>query len=335
MSIKAVNTQSIEEAAGILSSGGLVGMPTETVYGLAANALDGEAVAKIFEAKGRPAFNPLIIHVPDLESASAYVEINEAAKVAAHHFWPGPLTLILPRKKDCPISELASAGLETLAVRVPSHPAAQDLLKICKLPLAAPSANRSGSLSPTTPAHVHDSLGEAVDMILAAGACAVGLESTVLDLSGEKPEILRPGGITKEQLEDAMMPDGYKGDGVKSLVFTPSPFEVESGQVKSPGMLLKHYAPNIPVRLGAIDVQDGEALLAFGSDKFMVARDFPEDMKRNLSEGQDIHEAAANLFAMLKELDGCGAKAIAVMAIPQNGLGAAINDRLSRAAQKD
>ena len=322
MGIKAVNPESIAEAAGILKSGGLVGMPTETVYGLAANALDGEAVAKIFDAKGRPSFNPLIIHVLDLESASDYVEVNELAQTAAHHFWPGPLTLILPRKKDCKISELASAGLETLAVRVPSHPVAQELLKTCKLPLAAPSANKSGSLSPTTPAHVHDSVGDSVDMILAAGACEVGLESTVLALSGEKLEILRPGAVTLEDLSEALGQDIVYGAG--------------NGEApKSPGMLLKHYAPNTPVRLNAVDVQEGEALLAFGSDKFMVARDFPDEMKRNLSETQDLHEAAANLFAMLKELDGCGASAIAVMGIPQNGLGAAINDRLSRAAQKD
>jgi len=322
MSIKSATSEAIVEAAEILKSGGLVGMPTETVYGLAANALDGQAVAKIFEAKGRPSFNPLIIHVPDIESAKAYVEITEVARLAAHHFWPGPLTLILPRKEGCPVSELASAGLDTLAIRVPSHPAAQELLKTCKLPVAAPSANKSGSLSPTTPAHVHDSLGASVDLILASGSCDVGLESTVLDLSGEKPVILRPGAVTAENLEEAL--------GVS--------VEHEQGDTdapKSPGMLLKHYAPDIPVRLNAIDVQEGEALLAFGSDKFMVARDFPSDMRRNLSESQDLHEAAANLFAMLKELDQSGANGIAVMAVPENGIGAAINDRLKRAAQKD
>lgn len=320
--IKSATSQSIAEAADVLKSGGLVGMPTETVYGLAANALDGEAVAKIFTAKGRPSFNPLIIHVPDLASAGDYVEVSEQAEACAHAFWPGPLTLILPRKSNCPISELASAGLETLAIRVPSHEVAQELLKTCKLPLAAPSANASGGLSPTTPAHVHDSLGDKVDMILAAGACAVGLESTVLDLSGDGPAILRPGGVTAEQIADVL--------GVEVAVDGG-----DAEKPKSPGMLLKHYSPNTPVRLNAVDVKEGEALLAFGSVKFMVAGDFPDDMQRNLSEGQDLHEAASNLFAMLKELDGCGAKQIAVMAIPMNGIGAAINDRLSRAAQRD
>ncbi len=297
-------------------------MPTETVYGLAANALDGEAVAKIFEAKGRPSFNPLIIHVPDLESAGAYVDITEAARAVAQNFWPGPLTLILPRKDGCRVSELASAGLDTLAVRVPSHPAAQKLLKEAGVPVAAPSANKSGSLSPTTPAHVHDSLGSKVDLILAAGACDVGLESTVLDLSASEPAILRPGAVTAEELSEVLgVAVAYEHE--------------ETNAPKSPGMLLKHYAPNASVRLNAIDVQEDEALLAFGSDKFMVAQDFPDDMKRNLSEGQDLNEAAANLFAMLKELDKSGAQQIAVMAIPSHGIGAAINDRLKRAAQKD
>lgn len=319
MSIKTANQESIAEAAEVLKSGGLVGMPTETVYGLAANALDGEAVAKIFEAKGRPSFNPLIIHVPDLEAASAYVEVSEEAKMLAMHFWPGPLTMILPRRADCPVSELASAGLDTLAVRAPSHPVALELLKTCKLPVAAPSANKSGALSPTTPLHVQESLGEAVELILAAGACDVGLESTVVDLSGAHPAVLRPGAVTAEGIGEVL------GGDVR----------IEGGDAerpKSPGLLLKHYAPNTPLRLNAIDVKEGEALLAFGSDKFMVARDFPDDMKRNLSENQDVHEAAANLFAMLKELDQSGAKGIAVMAVPENGIGAAINDRLRRAA---
>ncbi|MEZ5814204.1 MAG: L-threonylcarbamoyladenylate synthase [Alphaproteobacteria bacterium] len=318
--IKAANEKSIAEAAGILKAGGLVGMPTETVYGLAANALNGNAVAKIFAVKGRPSFNPLIIHVPNLESAEEYVQVNDAARKAAHHFWPGPLTLILPRKSDCEISELASAGLETLAVRVPGHKVALALLKQAGVPVAAPSANKSGSLSPTSPAHVHEQLGDQVDLILAAGPCAVGLESTVLDLSGDKPEILRPGAVTAEQICEV-------------LGFDIAYEQAETGVPKSPGMLLKHYAPETPVRLNAIDVKEGEALLVFGSDKFMVARDFPEGRKRNLSETQDLYEAAANLFAMLKELDGCGAKAIAVMAIPESGIGVAINDRLRRAAQ--
>lgn len=322
--IKAANSKSIEEAAEFLRGGGLVGMPTETVYGLAANALDGDAVAKIFEAKGRPSFNPLIIHVPDIAAAGQYVEVNETAESLANSFWPGPLTMVLPRKKGGGISELASAGLDTLAIRVPAHAAALALLKASGLPLAAPSANSSGSLSPTTPAHVHDQLGASVDMILAAGACKVGLESTVIDLSAGVPEILRPGGVTAEQIADVLGTD---------IGYAESSDEDPKSKVKSPGMLLKHYAPNIPVRLNAVDVKDGEALLAFGATKFMVPKDFPEDCLRNLSEGQDLHEAAANLFAMLKDLDQSGAQAIAVMAIPQDGIGVAINDRLARAAK--
>lgn len=312
----------IAEAADILKNRGLVGMPTETVYGLAANALDGEAVAKIFEAKGRPSFNPLIIHVADMRQAMQYGEMGEYAQLLVNAFWPGPLTLIVPRKKNSGISELATAGLDTIALREPAHPIAQGLIKTSGLPIAAPSANKSGSLSPTTPAHVHDSLGDAVDMILAAGPCAVGLESTVLDVSGSVPVILRPGAITAEQIGEVL------DMGVEIAAN-------ETEAPKSPGMLLKHYAPNTPIRINAIDVQDGEALLAFGSDKFMVAHDFPAEMKRNLSEGQDLYEAAANLFSMLKELDQCNAKRIAVMAIPQTGIGIAINDRLSRAAKRD
>ena len=326
--IKSANSNTIAEAADILKSGGLVGMPTETVYGLAANALDGQAVAKIFEAKGRPAFNPLIIHVPDLKTAARYVKISEQARSVAHHFWPGPLTMILPRKSACEISELASAGLDTLAVRIPEHSVALELLKTCKCPLAAPSANKSGGLSPTTPAHVQEQLGDVVDLILASGPCEVGLESTVLDLSGDVPMILRPGAVTADLLSDVL---GCKVERAQAV-------DGQDG-VKSPGMLLKHYAPNTPVRLNAVDLEDGEALLAFGSDKFMgiksggAAKDLPEEMRRNLSEEQDLHEAAANLFAMLKELDQSGANRIAVMAVPEQGIGVAINDRLKRAAQ--
>jgi len=327
MGIKVANTDSIAEAGEILKSGGLVGMPTETVYGLAGSALDGEAVARIFEAKGRPSFNPLIIHVPDLSSAAAFVEISDEARAVAHAFWPGPMTLILPRKSGCDVSELASAGLDTLAIRVPSHPVARELLKTCGVPVAAPSANKSGSLSPTTPAHVHDSLGPSVDLILAAGACDVGLESTVLDLSEDVPVILRPGAVTAEQLSDVLGLD---------VRYASANADVP----KSPGMLLKHYAPDLPVRLNAIDLEEGEALLAFGSDRFMAvkgggpASGLPDDWRRNLSEVRDLHEAAANLFAMLKELDQSGAKGIAIMALPETGIGAAINDRLRRAAQR-
>jgi L-threonylcarbamoyladenylate synthase len=263
--------------------------------------------------------------------------MDERAKILAQHFWPGPLTFILPRTPPLnpprerggmggSVSDLASAGLPTIAVRIPAHPIALQLIKAAGVPLAAPSANVSGSLSPTTPAHVADSLGNKVDMILAAGACKVGLESTVLDLSGDVPVILRPGAVSAEDIEEIL-----KEKVIYEFEATENP--------KSPGQLLKHYAPNIPLRLNAVDVVPGEALLAFGSLKFMgvrgggFAKDLPEDQWRNLSESGDLHEAAANLFAMLKMLDKPGHSTIAVMNIPNVSLGIAINDRLKRAAQ--
>ena len=326
MTIKAANSQSIKEAAMLLHAGGLVAMPTETVYGLAANAMDGKAVAKIFEAKGRPSFNPLIVHVADVREAEELVDMDDRALAAANAFWPGPLTLILPRRDDCEVSELVSAGLPTLAVRVPRHKVTQDLIKVSGVPLAAPSANRSGSLSPTAPIHVADSLGENVDLILAAGPSEVGLESTVLDLSGERAVILRPGAVTAEELSDVLEQDVLIETG-------------DTDKPKSPGMVLKHYAPETPVRLNAVDLEDDEALLAFGSIKFMglksggAAKDLPDTRVRNLSERGDLHEAAANLFAYLKELDQDEHQGIAVMSIPNRGLGIAMNDRLRRAAQ--
>ncbi len=324
MLIKESSLNAIVDAAERLGKGELVAFPTETVYGLGANALDGKAVARIFEAKERPAFNPLIIHVADLEMAKELAAFDDRAISVAKKFWPGPLTLILPRKKDSPVSELCTAGLETIAVRIPSHPVAQDLLRRAEIPVAAPSANKSGEPSPTTPAHVLESLGDAVDLILAAGKCHVGLESTVLDLSVEQPVILRSGAVTKEQLETILPNVLYSND----VTQTP----------KSPGQTLKHYAPSIPVRLNAIDLEEGEALLAFGSTKFMgirsggAASDLPESKVRNLSESGDLHEAAANLFAYLRELDNAEFKGIAVMNVPETGIGVAINDRLHRAA---
>lgn len=324
--IRAADTQALEQAAAFLRQGQLVALPTETVYGLGANALDGEAVARIFSAKGRPSFNPVIVHVPDVEVAQRYVVMDERAKLLASLFWPGPLTMILPRRDDCPISELCSAGLPTLAIRVPGHEVAQALLKLSGLPIAAPSANISGQVSATTPQHVAEGLKDKVAMILAAGPCVVGIESTVLDCSGADLAILRPGAITAEQIADAL------GQSV--------PYNLgDHGQdVRSPGQLLKHYAPSVPVRLGAVDIEPGEALLAFGSLKFMGvrggghAKNIPVTALRNLSEDGDLHQAAANLFRMLRELDRPEHKAIAVMSIPDQGLGIAINDRLKRAA---
>lgn len=329
--IASASPGTIQEASGILKNGGLVGMPTETVYGLAADARNGPAVAKTFAAKGRPAFNPLILHFAAVEDVTAYTDFISPAQEGWFHalaqaFWPGPLTMILPRKDGAGLSDLVSAGLPTLAVRVPAHKTAQALIRACGFPLAAPSANKSGSLSPTTPDHVAESLGEAVDFILADGACAVGLESTVVDLSGDAPVVLRPGGVSAEELSRVLeRPVTYDGG--------------ESGEIKSPGQLLKHYAPGIPVRLNAIDLEPGEALLGFGSIRFMgvkgcgAAKDLPDVMVRNLSESGDLHEAASNLFAMMRALDKPGHKGIAVMAIPEEGLGVAINDRLRRAAR--
>lgn len=319
------NDESVKEAAELLRRGDLAVIPTETVYGLAANALDGQAVAKIFEAKNRPQFNPLIVHVVDTAEAEKYVEMNEVARKVANAFWPGPLTLILPQKDSSGISDLVSSGLPTLAVRAPSHKVAREVLKQAGVPIAAPSANASGEPSATTPKHVADSLGERIPFILAAGTCDVGLESTVLDLSGDVPVILRPGAVTAEDLEP------YIGA-----------VEIDEGtheKPKSPGQLLKHYAPSIPVRLDAVDVEEGEALLAFGSIKFMgiksggAAKDLPDTALKNLSEEGDLVEAASNLFLMLRELDRPEHKAIAVMNVPDMGLGVAINDRLRRAAQ--
>lgn len=324
--ILSATESSVEKAASVLREGGLVAMPTETVYGLAADARNGVAVAKVFAAKGRPSFNPLIVHVYDPAQAQELAEFSPRDLKLAQSFWPGALTLILKRKEDCGLSDLVTAGLESVAVRVPAQKTARALLKKCGFPIAAPSANASGEISPTTPAHVVQSLGDRVDVILADGVCSVGLESTVIDCSGETPLILRPGVITAEDIaqvlgEDVAYDLGDMGDAPKS-----------------PGQLLKHYAPSIPVRLNAVDVMAGEALLAFGSIKFMgvrgvgAAEDLPSDSLRNLSEEGDLYEAAANLFAMMRALDHPMNAGIAVMNIPDSGIGIAINDRLKRAA---
>lgn len=320
----------IDEAAQLIRNGDIVGIPTETVYGVAANALDTGAVEKIFQAKERPSFNPLIVHVSTIAQAADLVDLNDQAKKVIDAFWPGPLTLILPAKKDNGISPLVSAGLDTLAVRMPAHKIAQAVIKKAGVPIAAPSANRSGEPSATTPHHVAQSLGDNIDFILAAGACQVGLESTVLDLSGDKPTILRPGAITVEDLAP------YLGD----VAHDTAP--KEQGQtIKSPGQLLKHYAPSIPVRLNAVDVKQGEALLAFGSIQFMgvegggAAKDLPDSRIRNLSEGGDMDEAARHLFMMLRDLDRPEHAAIAVMNIPHTAIGCAINERLTRAAKNN
>ena len=307
----------LARAAAYLSEGHLVAFPTETVYGLGADAGNDRAVAAIFEAKGRPHFNPLIVHVLDADAASGLAEVDERAARLMDMFWPGPLTLVLPRRADAPLSLLVSAGLDTVAVRSPGHPVARALLSAAGRPVAAPSANRSGNVSPTAPIHVAEEFpdggGGRLRMIVAAGRCPIGVESTVLDLTGAVPMLLRPGSVTREELAAVLGEVALAG--------------AEEG-VKAPGMLTSHYAPRLPVRLNALDPKPDEALLAFGPDQFV--RGGAERL--NLSPGGDPHEAAANLFAMLRQLDRPGHRAIAVMPIPETGLGVAINDRLRRAA---
>jgi L-threonylcarbamoyladenylate synthase len=309
--------ESIARAAALLRAGKLVAFPTETVYGLGADATNGKAVAAIFAAKGRPQFNPLIVHVVEVAALDALIEWNETARLLAGQFWPGPLTLVLRRRRDCPISLLVSTGLDTLAVRIPAHPAARELLREFGKPVAAPSANLSGKLSPTTPVHVAESLGDRVDLILAGGKSSVGVESTVVDVTGARPVILRHGGVTKEQLEKLVgrmeAKTGALADNVPHV---------------SPGQMESHYAPDLPLRLDAESAAPDEALLAFGPDALVKGG----AARLNLSENGDLNEAAANLFAMLRELDKPRFRSIAVMRIPENGLGAAINDRLKRAS---
>ena len=309
--IAAADPAAIDCAAQLLRAGALVAFPTETVYGLGGDATDDRAVAAIFAAKGRPRFNPLIVHVPDLAAAEALGEFDERARRAAARFWPGPLSLVLRRRAESRVSLLASAGLDTVALRVPAHPAAQALLRAAGRPIAAPSANRSGRVSPTEAAHVAAELGERLALILDAGRTPVGVESTVLDLSGAAPVLLRPGGVALEDLTALLGP-----------VATDA-----RGAVRAPGMLASHYAPSLPLRLDVREARRGEALLAFG-------RKAPPGFAEVawLSRAGDLTEAAANLFAMLRRLDRPAFTGIAVMPIPEAGLGRAINDRLRRAA---
>jgi L-threonylcarbamoyladenylate synthase len=312
----------LARAAAVLQGGGLVAFPTETVYGLGADATSDAAVAGIFAAKDRPQFNPLIVHFTGAEAAAAEVVFDERAKQVATAFWPGPLTLVLPRRAGSRISLLCSAGLASQAVRVPAHPLAQRLLAAAGIPLAAPSANASGRISPTTAAHVAASLGARVPLILDGGACTVGLESTVLDLSGASPAILRPGSITAQDLTPIL---GEVTVGQEAAEDGGLPGG--SGGLKGPGLLASHYAPGHSVRLNAMAVAADEALLAFGPEVPAGAA-----AMENLSAAGDLREAAAGLFAALHRLDALEVRAIAVMPIPDGGLGGAINDRLKRAA---
>jgi L-threonylcarbamoyladenylate synthase len=306
-------SEAIVRAAELLRAGRLVALPTETVYGLAADATDDRAVARIFAAKGRPRFNPLIVHVPSLAEAERIAVFGTRARNIAERFWPGALTLVLPRRADSGVSLLACAGLDTVAVRVPAHPVAQALLREIARPVAAPSANRSGHISPTTAEHVAAELGRRVTLILDGGACPIGLESTVLDYSNAPPKLLRPGGVTLEELARSL---GW-------LAFA----ETDPTAPRSPGQLASHYAPLLPLRMNATEAQPGEALLAFGPEP---PPGFVEVLF--LSPTGDLTEAAANLFAMLRRLDRAPFTGIAVMPIPESGLGRAINDRLRRAA---
>lgn len=304
-----LDDRSIAIAAELIRAGRLVAFPTETVYGLGGDATNGEAVAAIFEAKGRPRFNPLIVHLPDMEAAGRIGDLGKEAEGLAARFWPGPLSLVVRRRVDSRLSDLVSAGLDTVALRVPAHRGARAFLAAAARPIAAPSANRSGKVSPTTAGHVVEELGDAVALILDGGPCEVGLESTVLDMSGDAPVLLRPGGVPLEELEQAL---GRKIEVGKAGV-----------AIAAPGMLESHYAPGLPLRMGAASAEPGEALLGFGP---------APDATLNLSEAGDLREAAANLFTMLRALDRPDFTGIAVMPIPEKGLGRAINDRLRRAA---
>jgi L-threonylcarbamoyladenylate synthase len=309
-----------EAAARTLAAGGLVAFPTETVYGLGADAANATAVAHIYSAKGRPAFNPLIAHVPDLAAARRIGRFDARALRLAETFWPGPLTLVVPKTDDCPVSDLATAGLDTVAIRIPAHPVAEAILRAFGGAVVAPSANISGHVSPTLAAHVESDLAGRIDLIIDGGPVAVGVESTIVGCF-EAPMLLRPGGLSRERIEAVL--------GAQ-LARPPVETDSDDSQPLAPGMLASHYAPRAPVRLHAQDVASGEALLAFGPTHLPGVEAAAAVM--NLSSTADLDEAAANLFGYLRSLDAKAPRAIAVMAIPEEGLGEAINDRLRRAA---
>jgi L-threonylcarbamoyladenylate synthase len=299
--------ETIAHAARLIAGAQPVAVPTETVYGLAADATRGDAVAAIYAAKGRPSFNPLIVHVPDLATAQALADLPAPAVRLAEAFWPGPLTMIAPLKVDAPIAALTTAGLPTVALRVPAHPAMRDLLTACGRPLAAPSANASGTISPTSADHVLRSLGGRIPLVIDAGQCAVGLESTIIAVGTDRLRLLRPGPIAPDQLaEVAGLPIAGAG----------------SDAIEAPGQMLQHYAPSKPLRLNATTAMPGEWLIGFGR--------VPGDV--SLSPSADLTEAATRLFETLHAADAGPAAAIAIAPIPAEGLGLAINDRLKRAA---
>lgn len=300
----------IEAAAQALRDGRLVAFPTETVYGLGADATNGEAVARVYAAKGRPSFNPLIAHVPDAEAAFALGDFGPEARALAKAFWPGPLSLVVPRAADCPVALLASSGLDSIAIRVPAHPIAQELLRATGRPVVAPSANPSGKISPTTAEHVRRHLKDKVALVLDGGRCKVGVESTVVSFLEDGPKLLRHGGVPRGEIE--------------AVLGHPIAVESHSARPHAPGQLLSHYAPHAELRLNAERPRDGEAYLGFGP--------LHAHGPWTLSATGDLVEAAAGLFGLLHEIDATGVARIAVAPIPHHGLGEAINDRLLRAA---
>lgn len=314
MPVLPATDEAISHAAHALAQGDIVAFPTETVYGLGADARDAHAVARVFAAKDRPSFNPLIVHVHNLAAAETLAEFGPLARQLAHAFWPGPLTLVVPKRADSGLADLVTAGLDTVALRVPASDIARALLAKTKLPIAAPSANRSGRISPTEAAHVSAELGDIPALILDGGPCTCGLESTVVGVAGGKPVLLRLGAIPREAIE--------------AVLRRPIALAKEDGPIASPGQLERHYAPQTPLRLNVTAPDAGEALLAFGPST-------PEwdGSAINLSATGDLPEAAARLFASLRALDETGARCIAVMPISDEGLGEAINDRLRRAAK--
>jgi L-threonylcarbamoyladenylate synthase len=307
-------------AAQVLAEGGLVAFPTETVYGLGADAANAAAIARLYQAKGRPAFNPLIAHVGDGAAARKIARFDAVAIRLAQSFWPGPLTLVLPKAQNCPVAELATAGLDTVAIRIPAHAVARDILRAFGGAVVAPSANLSGHVSPTTAAHVRGDLEGRIDLIVDGGAVEVGVESTIVGCF-DTPMLLRPGGVPRAAIERVI---GH------ALAKPPEDADSGTGQPLAPGMLASHYAPRTRVRLNAGWIEPGEALLAFGPDKISGVETAAAVL--NLSKHGDLNEAAANLFGHLRALDVAAARAIAVMPVPNEGLGEAINDRLRRAA---
>ncbi len=308
--------ENIARAAETIKQGGLVSFPTDTVYGLGANVYNAQAVANIFKAKERPLFDPLISHIADIDFLSEYAITDDRAIALAKHFWPGPLTFVLKRKDNNPAIDLACAGLNSIAVRMPNHPVALELIRQSGVPIVAPSANRFKTISPTTAQHVQDSLGDRVDMILDGGACRIGVETTIIDLTGKHIVILRAGGMAREELE------AFTGEKIYLSHDNPD-------LPKAPGQLLKHYAPRMPMRINveANDVKADEFFIGFGD---------VTGAQLNLSPSGDLCEAAANLFAFMREAETHSEyKGIAMSPIPENGLGLAINDRIRRASDKE